>query len=346
MKSTALMVREPGRVVLESQELGAPGPGQVLIEAGYSTLSPGTERHILRGEEFSPPMAIGYSLVGKVIASGAGVSGFAPGDTVAAVAPHASHVMVDARAVIPIPPGTDLEQAAFFNLGHTALYGIRQAQPQLGEAVAVIGQGIVGLIAARLALLAGGLPVIAIDVDEQRLELSRRLGVELVVNGRDSQRVLGLIRSLPGGGVPVVIEVTGSRAPLEQALEIVSVRGRIVLLGTTHGGEAVPFDRQLSFKGASLIGAYVNSKPWSLLQTDMEIRHWPPALAGGSRPYVGSDSVSSVQDIRVILDLIRYGRLDLQPLITHRLAPQEAPAAYERVWAQDRSLVGAVIHWQ
>jgi len=94
------------------------------------------------------------------------------------------------------------------------------------------------------------------------------------------------------------------------------------------------------------IGAYVNSKPWSLLQTDMEIRHWPPALAGGSRPYVGSDSVSSVQDIRVILDLIRYGRLDLQPLITHRLAPQEAPAAYERVWAQDRSLVGAVIHWQ
>lgn len=254
-------------------------------------------------------------------------------------------VVVDERAVIPTPGGIDPEQAAFFNLAHTALYGVRQARLHLGEAAAVIGQGIVGLLAARLALLAGGLPVVAIDIDDRRLEMSRELGIHEVVNGGDLARLQTLLRRLPGGGVPVVIEATGVRAPLQQALDIVSVRGRIVLLGTTYGEETVQFHRALSCKGAALIGAYVNSKPWSLQQADVEIKTWPPALAPGYRPYLGPGTFTSTDDIRVILELIKYGSLDLRPLIAHRFRPEEAPAAYQRVVDQDSSLVGAVIHW-
>ncbi|HVZ37027.1 MAG TPA: zinc-binding alcohol dehydrogenase, partial [Polyangiaceae bacterium] len=277
----AVWVPEPGKVVLTEQELSPPGAGEVLIETRYSALSPGTERHIILGQGWPLPLAIGYSLVGHVVAVGAGVIRFKAGDAVVAVARHASHVVVDERAVLPMPDGVDQEQAALFNLAHTAMYGVRQAGVQLGEAVAVIGQGIVGLLTARLAQLAGGLPVIAIDVDDRRLEFSRKLGIHEVVNGRNSAGLESILAKLPGGGVPVVIEATGVRAPLEQALEIVSLRGRIVLLGITHGDETVRFHQHLSMKGAALIGAYVNSKPWTLARTDIEITNWPPSVAPG-----------------------------------------------------------------
>jgi 2-desacetyl-2-hydroxyethyl bacteriochlorophyllide A dehydrogenase len=346
MKSMAVMVPEPGKVLLQEQALDAPRQGEVLIETHYSTLSPGTERHIILGQGWPLPLSIGYSLTGKVIAVGPRVDRFKVDDLVAAVARHASHVAVDQRAVVPIPQGVDLEQAAFFNLAHTALYGIRQAGLQLGEAVAVIGQGIVGLISARLAQIAGGLPVIAIDIDEHRLEISRSLGIQEVCNSGDTARLRRILQQLPGGGVPVVIEVTGLRAPVELALEVVSVRGRIVLLGTTHGSETVNFHQALSMKGARLVGGYVNSKPWSLSQTDMEISNWPPSLAPGERPYAGPGIWTSSDDVRVILDLIKYGSLDLRPLITHRFKPEQVSSAYRQVLDQDRSLVGGVIHWR
>jgi len=346
MKSITVMVPKPGTVVLAEQELGAPGPGEVLIEACCSALSPGTERHIILGRAWPLPLAIGYSLVGRVAAVGVGVRRFKEGDAVAAVARHASHVIVDERAVVPMADGIDPEQAAFFNLAHTALYGVRQAGLQLGEAVAVIGQGIVGLLAARIAQIAGGLPVIAIDIDEHRLEFSRKLGIHEVVNGKDDARLPSLLAKLPGGGVPVVIEATGVRAPLMQALEIVSVRGRIVMLGMTHGDETVRFHEHLTMKGAALIGAYVNSKPWSLAQTDMGITDWPPALARGARPYTGPGLWTSSEDVRVILDLIRYGTLDLRPLITHRFTADQVVRAYQHVLDQDPALIGGVIRWK
>jgi 2-desacetyl-2-hydroxyethyl bacteriochlorophyllide A dehydrogenase len=347
MKSTGLVVSEKGKVLLQEFELPDPRPG-MLLEAAYSTLSPGTERNIVLG--ISPPLtlpvAIGYSMAARVKAVGPGVTQYRVGDAVVTTGRHATYLLADERFVTPVPEGTDLEQAAFFNLAHTALYGVRQAKVDLGEAVAVIGQGVVGLIVARIAQLAGGLPVIAIDIDDKRLELSRKLGIQEVVNGTDSARLKGILAGLPGGGVPVVIEVTGARQPVEQALEIVNVRGRVVLLGTTHGDETVQFHQPLSMKGASLIGGYVNSKPWSLSQTDVEMPTWPPSLASGSKRYVGPNMWTSDEDVRVVLNLIRYGSLDLRPLITHRFTPEQAPGAYQMVIDQDRSLVGGVIRWK
>jgi 2-desacetyl-2-hydroxyethyl bacteriochlorophyllide A dehydrogenase len=342
----AVIVSEPNKVVLKEVPLAEPKAGQIVIKAAYSTLSPGTEHMVLKGQQWRPPLAIGYSLCGHVAAVGAGVTRLEVGDAVVATAPHASYVLTDERFVTPVPEGVDLEQAAFFNLAHTALYGVRQARIELGEAVVVIGQGIVGLLAARMAQLAGGLPVIAVDVDESRLEFSRKLGVHEVINGSDASRLNRMVESLPGGGAPVVIEVTGARAPLNQALDIVGVRGRVVMLGVTHGTENVDIHERLTMKGASLIGAYVNSKPWSVSQTNVEIINWPPTLAPGSHAYIGTRPWSSDEDVRVVLNAIKYGTLDLRPLITHRFTPDQISSAYDMVVRQDRSLIGGVIHWR
>lgn len=347
MKSHGLYVPEKGRVALQEFDLPDPGPGEIQIETEYSTLSPGTERNLVLGVSPKPlPMNIGYSLSGRIRKIGAGVTRYRVGEAVVHTGRHATFVNADERFTTPVPEGTDLEQAAFFNLAHTALYGVRQAKVELGEAVAVIGQGLVGLIVARIAQLAGGLPVIAIDIDDSRLAISRAMGLQEVVNGGDASRLQRLLGDLPGGGVPVVIEVTGVRKPVEQALEIVRERGRIVLLGTTHGDETVQFHRHLSMKGASLIGGYINSKPFSLAGTHVEMPSWPPSLAPGQRRYVGPGVWTSDDDIRVIMNLLRYGQLDLRPLITHRFTPQQAPAAYQMVVDQDKSLVGGVIRWK
>lgn len=346
MKALTVMVTEPGRVAVQPTELREPAAGEVLIEAACSALSPGTEQHIMQGQQFPPPFPIGYALVGHIAAIGPDVRAFKTGDAVVATAPHGSHVIADQRFVTPLPDGVELEQAALFNLAHTALYGVRQARIELGEAVAVIGQGVVGLLAARIAQLDGGLPVIAIDIDEQRLAFSRSLGIHEAVKGSDTAQLRRILDGLPGDGAPVVIEATGLRAPLNQALDIVATRGRVVMLGVTHDAATVDIHERLTMKGAALIGAYVNSKPWSLSQTHVTIAQWPPALLPGSQRYAGPGVWTSDEDVRTVLNLMKYGALDVRPLITHRFTPDQVPAAYERVKAQDRALIGGVIHWR
>jgi 2-desacetyl-2-hydroxyethyl bacteriochlorophyllide A dehydrogenase len=346
MKSTGLIIAERGRVALQDFELPEPGAGQLLIESEYSTLSPGTERNLILGNSHPLPCALGYSLSGRVAAIGAGVTRWQVGDALVTTGRHATLVLADERFCTPVPEGTDLEQAAFFNLAHTALYGVRRGGVQLGEAVVVLGQGLVGLLAARIAQLAGGLPVIALDLDEDRLAISRAMGIQEVLLAADGARLQSLIASLPGGRVPVVIECTGVRQPLQQALDIVAERGRIVLLSTTFGDEALPFHQKLGMKGATLIGAYVNSKPWSLFRTDVEMPDWPPSMAPGLKQDFGGEPWSSDADIRAVLQLIRYGQLDLRPLITDRVTPDAAPATYDRVVHQDRQLIGGVIRWK
>jgi NADPH2:quinone reductase len=345
MKSLGIVFPEANRVELQTFDLPEPGLGEVVLEASFSTLSPGTERNLMMGK-FKPfPINIGYSFAGRVKQLGPGVTGLKVGQPVVTTGRHASYILADERFVTPVPEGVSLESAAFFNLAHTALYGIRRAEIQLGEPVAVIGQGLVGLITAKLAQLSGATPVIAVDIDEQRLDLSRRYGIPVVVNGADKPALAAILAELPGGGVAAAIEVTGALEPIAQALDMVRQRGRVVLLSSPNHDQPIQVYRQLSLKGASLIGAYINSKPWSLAQTQVEMPSWPPSLAPGSTRYVGAQAWTSDDDVRVFLDLLRYGALDLQPLITHRFTPHQAAEAYEMVLQQDRGLLGGVICW-
>jgi threonine dehydrogenase-like Zn-dependent dehydrogenase len=100
-------------------------------------------------------------------------------------------------------------------------------------------------------------------------------------------------------------------------------------------------------KGASLIGTYVNSKPFALRRSDLTIKGaWPPIMDDKLRRYVNSDMWTSDEDIRVFLNLIRYGTINIKPLISHRFTYEQIPEAYEMVWNQDPSLLGGVIKWK
>ncbi len=136
------------------------------------------------------------------------------------------------------------------------------------------------------------------------------MGVDFAINPKaDPEGLLNVIDGLERGGVPVVFEATGSRQPLEQAFEIISERGRVVMISQVHGEDMPHYDDNLMQKGASLIGTYVNSKPFRLRRADLIIDGtWPPVMDKQLKRYVNSDVWTSDEDIRVFLNLITMER--------------------------------------
>lgn len=339
----------PGKVVLAEKEIGHPGPGEVLLKAKYSAMSPGTECGLLHEAIVPLPTNIGYAMAAEVIEIGEGVKELKVGDHVVSTIEHAQYIITSELNCTLCPEGVDLKQAAFWNLGHTGMYALRRSGLQMGEPAVVLGQGFVGAMTAQCARLAGACPVIVTDLDDTRLDAARKMGVDLAINSKeDPDGLKNAIDALNLGGAPVIFEATGARGPLMQAAELVSERGRVIMISQVHGQDMPPIDDPIMQKGASLIGTYVNSKPYKLRRADLLIEGtWPPVMGKTLNRYANSDCWTSDEDIRVFLNMIKYGKLDITPLISHEFDYTEIPEAYEKyVFPQpDPVLTGGLIKW-
>ncbi|MCD8324686.1 MAG: zinc-binding alcohol dehydrogenase [Clostridiales bacterium] len=341
---------QPGKVVLAEKEIPAPGPGQVLLKAKYSAMSPGTENGLL-GEHIVPlPTSIGYAMAAEVVEVGPDVRELKVGDHVVTTGEHAQYLIMDELNCTICPEGVDLKQAAFWNLGHTGMYALRRSGLQLGEPCAVLGQGFVGAITAQVAKAAGALPVIVTDLDDGRLEAAKKMGVDIAINSKtDPDGLEREVNKLNRGGLPVIFEATGARGPLMQAAELIGERGRLVMISQVHGEAMPPIDDPIMQKGASLIGTYVNSKPFKLRRADLFIDGiWPPVMHRDLQRYANSDVWTSDEDIQVFLNLIAYGKLDITPLISHEFDYTQIPEAYAKyVYPKvDPAMTGGVFKWE
>ena len=325
MKTTAVIWPAAGEVEVRSHELPEPGPGDLLLEAECTLISPGTERAWFLAMPNTAsvfPRQTGYNFAGRVAAVGAEVDGFAVGDRVVSAAPHARHAVRAAAEVFTIPDGLATGEAVFFFMGAIALQGVRRPGIELGEPVAVIGQGLIGLMALQLSRLHGALPAIAIDTDASRLEVSRRSGADVLVDGADPERLQSLVRDLDGGPA-VVIEATGHPEPINTAFEIVRPHGRVVLLASTRGSTEVNFYTTVHMKGNVVYGAHNSARPESS-------RHGGWTLA---------------DDALAVLQLLRHGRLQVGHLVSHRFPAAQAADAYEGLRNWDPSMVGVLLDW-
>lgn len=190
---------------------------------------------------------VGYSLSGVVVAAGAGVTDFAPGDRVAAagqgVANHAEYVDVPVNLAVPVPDNLDFDAASTVTLGAIAMQGVRRAEVRLGEFAVVFGVGILGQLAAQM-LAAGGARVLAVDIDPARLALARELGAEA---GFSPDEAEGAVRHLTGGhgaDVTVFCAATADPKALSRALSLTRKKGRLVMVGS-YGREV---DREDLYK--------------------------------------------------------------------------------------------------
>jgi len=320
---------EKGRVELEPFCLEGPGEGEVLVETEYSLISPGTELAWLNALPNTPgkfPQYPGYNHVGKVVELGGHVRGLAAGDRVASAAKHASMAVVPASKALRVPKGLTSEEAVYFNMAAISLQAVRKARIELGEAVLVLGLGIIGNLALQLARLSGGFPVIGTDLIDNRLRLASACGADLVVNPQIENlrgKLLGLIGR---DSVDVVLDATGIPQAIPDCLGLTGYRGRVVLLASTRGEtERVNFYRDVHKKGLTIIGAHNSVRPGY----ESTPGYW-----------------TAHDDGQVALRLMAAGRLRVAPLTTDVVSFQEAPKAYEFLSRAKDKHLGVLLDWR
>ena len=266
----------------------SPGAGEVLIKV-HKTAICGTDVHIYDWNDWSaahvkPPMTIGHEYVGEIAELGDGVTGLHVGqrvsgeghitcghcrnchtgniqwckDTVSVGVDRngafAEYVCIPAKNVILIDENLDEDIVSFFdafgNATHTALM-----VDLVGEDVLITGAGPIGCIAVGICKYAGARRVVITDINDNRLELARKMGADAAVNTtkedlREVMRKQGLVE-----GFDVGLEMSGSGAALKQMLTVMRNGGKISLLGLSNVPVSLDMNDIIG-KGLTLQGIY------------------------------------------------------------------------------------------
>ena len=307
---------------LEPFEFLGPGPRDVQVKAAFSTVSPGTERAVLCGMPGARrpfPYVPGYSVAGTVTKPGR-ASGFSAGQLVAGRMGHASHGLMAPTSLFPVPGGVDLLEASYIEIGIICLQGIRKARIRPGDRVAVLGQGLIGQMATRLARAVGASPIIALAMSRRRAKSA--VGIhgadEFVAIGEDP----GALARLEAD---IVIEAVGTSKAIVQAMSAVKRGGTVVLLGSSRD-----LGRDLDWRAAQersvrLVGAHISVMP----ARDASAASWTYAQEG-----------------RLFLELLKSGRLRVADLTTWRVPPAQCNQVYEVIAQGGADQVGIVFDWQ
>ena len=301
--------------------------GQVLDKIRSDGLLPTVEAVFSRLDQ---PLPLGYCNAGVVLEVGQGVTGLAVGDRVVSNGPHDEVVCVPQNLCAHIPRGVGDDDAAFTVLAAVALQGIRLAQPALGENVAVLGLGLVGLMTVQM-LVANGCRVLATDFDAQRLELARLSGAQTVDLDAGGDPVAAGLAFSGGRGVDAVLITASTKSsdPVRQAAQMSRQRGRIVLVGVT-GLELSRRDfceKELTFQVSCAYGPGRYDKRYE---------------QGGQDYPFGFVRWTAQRNFQAVLNLMAEGRLDVRPLVSHRVALSDTAEAY-RLLTEDRTALGILL---
>lgn len=325
----ALRITAPLEAAMLECPSPALAPDGVLVRARCTAISVGTEMRQYRDERVAQnpsgfPRANGYSMVGVIAAVGAEVRGLAAGQRVFCSQPHDAVVAVPAAQVFPIPDGCPDHHAVFATLCEIGLHALRRGTPSFGENVAIIGQGIIGLATLAVAR-AWSLRTIALDLDPHRRAFAAALDAGLVVDAADADYEQQIAAFCGPEGVDLVVEAASSWRAIRTAYRIVRPRGTIVVVARhTDVPNFNPIQDGMMTKEVMLTTSYAHP-----------VMDAPPDLLRWTRP----------RDIRIVLEMLGKGRIDLSAAISHRITPDDIPALYARLHAGDTAIAGVVVDW-
>ncbi len=265
----ALVLDGPRRLRLADGERRPLEAGQVRLRSLFSGISHGTELALYRGGSVfadrvfdrarrsfvraggdapAPyPATLGYEMVSEVSEVAPGVEGLAVGDVVHTGTPHQEETVLGVEAaaglthpLVRLPGPPDVSRGLFVSLTAIALQAVHDAQLKLGDTVAVIGLGSIGLLVVQLARLNGVTRVVAVDPSPDRAALALRLGATDALDPATlGDELANAIRDANGGvGVDVAIETSGSDRGLHSALAAARLAGTVVTVGFYQGGAA------------------------------------------------------------------------------------------------------------
>jgi alcohol dehydrogenase len=317
----ALVFHGPNQIGIEQVAIPRPGPGEAVIRVTLTTIC-GTDLHILKGEyPVKPGLVIGHEPVGVIYKLGLGVTGYAVGERVlvGAITPcgqcgyclsgdwsqcggpiggwkfgntingaQAEYLLVpNAQAnLAKIPNELSDEQVVLLaDIASTGISAAESGEVKLGDTVAVFAQGPIGLCATAGAKLRGAGFIIAVESDRVRTAMAKRMGADVVVDYTKTDAVEEIRRMTDGKGVDVAIEALGTQATFESALRVLRAGGTLSSLGVYSGKLSVPLE--------------------------------PFAAGLGDHKIVTTLCPGGKERMRRLMELVRHGRLDLRPLLTH-----------------------------
>lgn len=333
----------PRDIRIEEGSDAEPGPGQVLLEVTAVGIC-GSDLHTylygnVGGIANEGPLTLGHEAAGRVLAVGAGVTGLKVGDRVAidpathcgvcerceAGEPHLCLNMVfmglwphhgalrermlhPARSCVPVPAGiSDIGIALLEPLG-VALHAARLAQVQIGEDVAVIGCGGIGLLLIRLARLAGAGRIFAVDRHPWRLDQAAQYGADVLYNADETDVVAEIVRATNKRGVDLALEAAWVADTASLCVEIARFGGRVIIVG-------IPVEDFITFKASAA------RRKELFIQPSRRMKHTYP----------------------VSIQLALARQVDLDSLATHQFSLDQTREAFEVAGLYQDGVVRAVV---
>jgi threonine dehydrogenase-like Zn-dependent dehydrogenase len=309
---------------------------EVLIATEASLISAGTELARLRGEGEGAgafPTRSGYACIGRILAVGPSTTGVKPGDRVFFAGKHQAIQRFKHNQdhqwgrCYPVPDGIAPEDAVFVCLAQIALVAPWVAKAGLGDTVAVFGLGVIGNLCAQLFRL-GGARVIGLDPVAARCAMAKRCGVAETISATGAGQITALKEATAGAGAAVTVDAVGHSAVTLAAVDGTRLMGECVLLGTPRSpltGDITALLNRVHMEGIALRGAHM----WRF-----------PAMSVRGTTRTVADAYA------MIFGAIADGRLQIAPLRSHLVRPEDAPAAYRQLQEARDSTWGVVIDWR
>jgi L-iditol 2-dehydrogenase len=216
----------------------------------------------------------------------------------------AQYVKAPAGNLVCVPAHVDFDEAATIEPAGVILHGLHKIDLRLGDAVAVIGCGALGYFGVRFAHLAGARPLIAIDIDETKLDLARKAGADICINAARENVLERIMEVTAGRGVDTALEMAGNDAGRTLAISAVRKQGTVLLYGSAHHDVTIPpaiYEKILRHE-IHLVGS------WNSYSVPFPGREWTDIVA-----------------------LIAAGKLTSRPLISHHLSLEEAPSVFRQL---------------
>ena len=337
----SLIFTQPHRVEIHEETLPPLAPHQVLIQTYASAISAGTEMLVYRAQLPSDmalddtisslagttqyPLKYGYAAVGRIIEIGREVDKSWHGRFVFAFNPHESHFIADPAHLIPLPDTLPPETAVLLPNMETAVSFLMDAQPMIGEQVAVFGQGVVGLLTTYLLAQLPLASLVTLDGYAPRRTLSQKWSATATLDPTQPNLLPQLITALQGQSpypaADLTFELSGNPQALDMAISVTGFNGRL-LIGSWYGQKRANLN----------LGGHFHRSHMRLISS--QVSHINPQWQGRWS-----------KERRLETAVHHLHRLPTTDLISHHIPFSQAPTIYQQLHQSPANILQVIFKY-
>lgn len=217
----------------------------------------------------------------------------------------AEYIKVSADNILPLPLNVDFEEGATTDPVSVALHAIRKIDLEPGQNIIVFGMGAIGLIAVQWLKEMGASIVIAVDIQDEKLELAKKLGADITINGKKDEVVPLLESKIGADNVDAAIELAGNKFTQVQVIDAVKKMGTVVYCGISYTDLTIPNPTLTKI----LRGELIIKGSWNSSLAPLPVSEWKTSL-----------------------DFMNSGRLKINPIISHRYRLEECQECFDMMY--------------